>query len=122
MTLTIRRTVNLLAAVCLLSAAQLRAMNYSAGDLLLVIRKDASPPPKINRIAVDAAGVIRFNDRELELPQLKENLLALKAGDPETSVVVKGAPDVDYQRVIGVLDVLQQADVTRVGLATDTAP
>ncbi len=81
-----------------------------------------SPPPKINRIAVDAAGVIRFNDRELELPQLKENLLALKAGDPETSVVVKGAPDVDYQRVIGVLDVLQQADVTRVGLATDTAP
>jgi biopolymer transport protein ExbD len=26
----------------------------------------------------------------------------------------------DYQRVIGVLDTLQQADITKVGLATDT--
>ncbi len=48
MTLTIRRTVNLLAAVCLLSAAQLRAMNYSAGDLLLVIRKDAQKDVEFN--------------------------------------------------------------------------
>ena len=27
---------------------------------------------------------------------------------------------VDYQRVVGVLDVLQQADITKVGLATET--
>jgi biopolymer transport protein ExbD len=26
---------------------------------------------------------------------------------------------VDYQRVIGVLDALQQADITKVGLATE---
>jgi biopolymer transport protein ExbD len=78
------------------------------------------PPAKINRIIVDSSGVIRFNDRVLELAQLKDDLLALKARDPETSVVVRGAADVDYQRVIGVLDVLQQADVNRVGLATET--
>ena len=44
----------------------------------------------------------------------------MKAEDPETSVVVKGAGDVDYQKVIGVLDLLQQADISKVGLATET--
>ena len=78
-----------------------------------------SPPPKLNRINVDAAGRITLNDQVLELPALKQTLTAMKAGDPETGVVVRGAADVDYQRVIGVLDVLQQVDITKVGLATE---
>ena len=87
-------------------------------------RKDNTPkpPPKINRIAVDAAGHITLNEQAMELPQLKETLTAMKAGDPETSVVVRGASDVDYQRVIGVLDILQQVDITKVGLATEAGP
>lgn len=81
-----------------------------------------SPPPKINRITVDITGRVRLNDQPIGLPALKQTLLAMKARDPETSVVVKGAADVDYQRVISVLDLLQQADITKVGLATETAP
>jgi biopolymer transport protein ExbD len=80
-----------------------------------------SPPPKINRIGVDAAGRISLNDQSIELPALKQTLASLRASDPETSVVVRGAASVDYQRVIGVLDVLQQVDITKVGLATETA-
>jgi len=81
-----------------------------------------APPPKINRILVDATGRITFNEQTIELPALKQALVAMKAGDPETSVVVRGAADVDYQRVVGVLDVLQQADITKVGLATEATP
>jgi biopolymer transport protein ExbD len=83
--------------------------------------KSSSPPPKINRIVVDAAGHISFNDQPIELPALKQTLVSLKASDPETSVVVRGSAEVDYQRVIGVLDALQQADITKVGLATETS-
>lgn len=83
--------------------------------------KSPTPPPKINRILVDAAGRILFNEQPIELPALKQTLVSLKASDPETGVVVRGAADVDYQRVIGVLDVLQQADITKVGLATETS-
>ena len=82
--------------------------------------KPPSPPPKINRISVNAAGGITLNDQAMELPALKQTLVAMKASDPETTVVVRGAADVDYQRVIGVLDALQQADITKVGLATET--
>jgi biopolymer transport protein ExbD len=83
--------------------------------------KPASPPPKINRIVVDAKGQIALNNEVMELPALKQTLVAMHTSDPETTVVVKGSADVDYQRVIGVLDALQQADITKVGLATETA-
>ena len=83
--------------------------------------KPASVPPQINRIIVDTTGRITLNDQPVELPALKQTLFALKAKDPETSVVVKGAGEADYQKVISVLDLLQQADITKVGLATETA-
>ena len=84
--------------------------------------KTPSPPPKINKIQVDVSGPVRLNDRPFELPELKQTLIAMKNSDPETSVVVRGAADVDYQKVISVLDILQQADITKVGLATETTP
>jgi biopolymer transport protein ExbD len=80
-----------------------------------------TPPPKINHINVDTTGRITLNDQVMELPALKETLTALKSGNPDTSVVVRGAANGDYQRVIGVLDILQQVDITKVGLATETA-
>jgi biopolymer transport protein ExbD len=84
--------------------------------------KTPSPPPKINKIQVDVSGPVKLNDRPFELPELKQTLIAMKNSDPETSVVVRGAADVDYQRVISVLDILQQAEITKVGLATETSP
>jgi biopolymer transport protein ExbD len=81
-----------------------------------------SPPPKINRILVESSGRITLNEQAIELAVLKPTLVAMKSGDPDTTVVVRGAADVDYQRVISVLDALQQADITKVGLATETAP
>jgi biopolymer transport protein ExbD len=79
-------------------------------------KKEKAPaPPKINRIVVNTAGQITLNDEHVELPALKTMLFAMKKRDPETTVVIKGATDVDYQRVIGVLDLLQQADITKVG-------
>ena len=79
-----------------------------------------SPPPKINRLTVQKSGQITLNDQAIELAALKPTLVALKATDPDTTVVLRGAADVDYQRVISVLDALQQADITKIGLATET--
>ena len=48
------------------------------------------------------------------LPELEARLLeaadSLDAG--------KGADETDYQHIVNVLDVLQQLDITKVGLAT----
>jgi biopolymer transport protein ExbD len=75
--------------------------------------------PKINNIVVDAKGQTFLNDEPVTIPVLRDKLEQLKVADPELSVVVKGADDVDYQNMINVLDVLQRLDITKVGLATE---
>jgi biopolymer transport protein ExbD len=75
--------------------------------------------PKFTRIAIDAAGGITLNGTVLTLPQLKIKLAELKANDPELAVVVKGSDQVEYQGMVGILDTLQELDISKVGLATD---
>ena len=75
--------------------------------------------PKINQIVVEATGQTYLNEAPVTVPELKADLQRLKAEDPGLSVVVKGADEVDYQNMISVLDVLQQLDITKVGLATE---
>lgn len=84
--------------------------------------KTDQPKPKPNRIVVDAKGQTFLNDQLVTVAELKKNLEQLKAENPELAVVVKGADDVEYQNMIGVLDVLQQLDITKVGLATEAGP
>jgi biopolymer transport protein ExbD len=76
--------------------------------------------PRVNNLVVNETGSIFLNDRELTLAQVRQTLAQMKATEPETGVVVRGAGEVDYQRVIAVLDILQQLDITKVGLATET--
>jgi biopolymer transport protein ExbD len=77
-----------------------------------------APKPKINHIVVDDKGQIFLNDALVPDAQLKDTLRALKAADPDPKIVVKGADNVEYQRMIKVLDALQQLEITKIGLAT----
>ena len=94
-------------------------------NLEMALPSGKPPPPqkekpKINRIVVDAKGRTYLNNEPVTIPVLKDKLQQMKAADPGLSVVVKGADEVDYQNMINVLDVLQQLDITKVGLATET--
>ena len=75
--------------------------------------------PKVNKIVVEETGTF-LNDQSVTVAQLKTDLQQMKSDNPDLSVVVKGADNVDYQNMINVLDVLQQLDITKVGLATET--
>jgi biopolymer transport protein ExbD len=81
--------------------------------------------PKFSNIVVSTKGTF-LNDEMVTIAALKEKLKQLKADQfkadgTDLSVVVKGADNVDYQNMINVLDVLQQLDITKVGLATAAA-
>ena len=82
--------------------------------------KTDQPKPKINHITVDATGRTFLNDQPVTVPELKKDLQQLKAENSDLSVVVKGSDDVEYQNMVSVLDVLQQLDITKIGLATET--
>ncbi|HEX3627495.1 MAG TPA: biopolymer transporter ExbD [Verrucomicrobiae bacterium] len=74
--------------------------------------------PKINQITVDSSGQTFLNDELVNLKELRARLQAVKDAEGDPSVVVKGADTVDYQHMISVLDILQQLNITKVGLAT----
>jgi biopolymer transport protein ExbD len=93
-------------------------------NLEMTLPSGKPPPPskekpKINKIAVEADGQITFNELKVTSEELKANLKSLKASDPDLKVVVKGSDEADYQKMILVLDVLRQLDITKIGLATD---
>jgi len=93
-------------------------------NLEMTLPSSKPPPPskekpKINRINVAANGQITLNELKVTPDELKADLKTMKASDPDLKVVVKGADEADYQNMVAVLDVLQQLDITKVGLATE---
>jgi biopolymer transport protein ExbD len=95
-------------------------------NLEMTLPSGKPPPPqkekpKIHHIVVDAKGQTYLNAAPVTVAALKARLQELKAQDPNLSVVVKGADEVDYQNMINVLDVLQQLDISKVGLATENS-
>jgi biopolymer transport protein ExbD len=75
-------------------------------------------PPKVHQIVLNAQGVILLDEAVVTVAQLKTQLAAAKAEDPELGVVVKGDDEVDYQHMVAVLDTLQALDIQKVGMAT----
>jgi biopolymer transport protein ExbD len=82
--------------------------------------KPDQPPPRIHRLIVDAKGRTFLNGELLAASALREQLQQLKSTQPELRVIVKADDETDYQSMVNVLDLLQQLDITKVGLATDT--
>jgi biopolymer transport protein ExbD len=93
-------------------------------NLQMTLPSPKPPPPtkekpKINKINVAASGQITLNEQNVTVPELKADLKVMKTSDPDLKVVVQGADEADYQNMVSVLDVLQQLDITKVGLATE---
>lgn len=84
-------------------------------------KHEKDPPRKANYVTVEASGKMWLNKKEIALRELHENMVKLRTVDPDLSVIVRGDSKTKYQRIIDVLDVLQQANVTKVDFATDPA-
>ena len=80
----------------------------------------AKPPP-VHKLLINAQGLPSLDGESLPGPTLKVRLQQLKSGDRDLRVVVKAEDETDYQSMVTVLDVLQQLDITKVGLATAPA-
>ena len=82
-------------------------------------KREKDPPRKANFVTVDGSGRLYLNKQEVDLPELQAGLVRLRTDDPDLSVIVRGDARTKYERIVGVLDILQQANVVKVDLATD---
>jgi len=74
--------------------------------------------PQTKAITITEGGQIFLDTYPVSLDELRTQLSALKAANPELPVVVKGDTVVEYGRVMEVLELLGQLDITQLGLVT----
>jgi biopolymer transport protein ExbD len=74
--------------------------------------------PQTKAITINENGQIFLDAYPVSLDELRTRLGQLKTANPELPVVVKGDTVVQYGRVMEVLELLGQLDITQLGLVT----
>jgi biopolymer transport protein ExbD len=90
-------------------------------NLPAAAKHQKDPPRKANYITVQEDGKIFLNKTPAEIASLQEMLVAMRIGDPDLNVIVRGDARTKYRQIRAVLDICQQANVAKVDLATEAA-
>ena len=85
-------------------------------------RRPKEPKAKVNYVTVESNGQMFLNREPVDLPALQEKVIALRVDDPDLNIVIRGAAKTKYRHIVEVMDMLQQANVGKVNLATDPLP
>ena len=81
-------------------------------------------PSKVQTVSIDRTEAIKFNDEPVDADTLFARLTTAKALNPELAVVIRPDRELPVQKLVQLMDVLQRAQITKVGIATtsDTQP
>ena len=89
----------------------------------LVIPSSGAKNPPINRsqvqtVSIDRTDTIRFNNQVVDLATLTTRLTELRAANPDVAIVIRPDRELPVQKLIGLMDAVQRAGITKVGIAT----
>jgi biopolymer transport protein ExbD len=89
----------------------------------LVIPSSGTKNPPINTAQVQTVSIggtdtIRFNNQIVDLETLTTQLVQFKQANPNIAIVIRPDRDLAVQKLIGVMDALQRAGITKIGIAT----
>ena len=90
-------------------------------NLIIPSSGAANAPVKAGRvqtISIDRRETIRVNDRTVTAAELVARLTELKRANPEVAIVIRPDRDLPVQKLISLMDALQRAQITKVGIAT----
>ena len=82
----------------------------------------AVDPQAVQTVAINREAHLELNGAPLELAQLEGQLVALKEAKPEIAVVIRSDRDLPVQKLIDVMDAVQRAKISKVGVVTNPAP
>jgi biopolymer transport protein ExbD len=92
---------------------------------LVIPSSGATNPPitksQVQTVSIDRADTIRFNNQAMDLETLAGQLSELKQTHPDVAIVIRPDRDLPVQKLIGVMDAVQRAGISRVGIATRAA-
>ena len=89
----------------------------------LVIPSSSAANAPINKtqvqtISIDRADIIRINNEIVDADSLTTRLLELKRANPDVAIVIRPDRELPVQKLVALMDSLQRAQITKVGIAT----
>jgi biopolymer transport protein ExbD len=89
----------------------------------LVIPSSGAKNPPINTaqvqtVSIDRTETIRFNNQVVDLETLTTKLTQLKQTKSDIAIVIRPDHELPVQKLIGLMDTVQRAGITKVGIAT----
>src|SRR2546423_9853889 len=89
---------------------------------LIIPSSGAANPPvntaKVQTISIDRRETIKINEKTVTTGELVARLTELKRANPEIAIVIRPDRDLPVQKLISLMDALQRAQITKVGIAT----
>lgn len=73
---------------------------------------------KVQTVSIDRNDVLKLNMEPVTPLALEQELIAMRARDPQVAVVVRAHRELPVQKFISVMDVIQRAGITKVGVMT----
>ncbi len=73
---------------------------------------------QVQTISIDRQETIRFNNELVDTQTLVTRLTELKRANPDAAVVIRPDRELPVQKLIALMDALQRAQITKVGIAT----
>ena len=90
-------------------------------DLILPSNKAASNavnPDAVQTISINREGIIKLNNDPVDLDQLATRLAMIKQTRSEAAVVIRSHKELPVQKLVDVMDAVQRAQITKVGVVT----
>ena len=75
-------------------------------------------PSQVQTVSIDRNDKIQFNNEVMDLETLTVQLTQLRQTNSDLAIVIRPDRDLAVQKLIGVMDALQRAGITKVGIAT----
>jgi len=75
-------------------------------------------PAAVQTLSIDRNQVVRLNEEVVEAATLEARLGALKQADPNVAVIIRPDRSLPVQQLVSLMDALQRAEITKVGIAT----
>jgi biopolymer transport protein ExbD len=73
---------------------------------------------QVQTISIDRTDTIRLNTQVVDWETLAAQLTQLKRANPDVAVVIRPDRELPVQKLVTLMDALQRAQITRVGIAT----
>jgi len=73
---------------------------------------------QVQTISIDRDETIRINNEVVDADSLAARLLDLKRSNPDVAIVIRPDRELPVQKLVTLVDSLQRAQITKVGIAT----